>query len=108
VENNIFKKEDLVCLLAEKTGFYKKNMREVVDALEDVILECFQSATFEHDSELHLAPGVVLVGKRKPAGEVTDPRTGETVMGAEKVIPSAVFKQSIRQKLYVRKKKGRK
>jgi hypothetical protein len=54
---------------------------------------------------LHLAPGVVLVGKRKPAGEAKDPRTGETIISPEKVIPSAVFKQSIRLKLY-KKPKG--
>ena len=112
MDSNIFKKEDLVDLLHEKTGFYKKNMLEVVNALEEIILECFQAATFEHDSELHLAPGVVLVGKRKPPCEATDPRTGESIISPEKVIPSAVFKQSIRLKLYKKpkgyKKKGKK
>lgn len=104
----IMKKPELIDELAARTGFYKCNMKVVVDALADIITEHFETAELGADSELHLAPGVVLVGKRKPAGEVTDPRTGETVIGAEKVVPSAVFKQSIRQKLYVRKKKGRK
>jgi hypothetical protein len=53
-----------------------------------------------------------LVGKRKPAGEAKDPRTGDTIVSPEKVIPSAVFKQSIRLKLYKKpkgyKKKGKK
>jgi nucleoid DNA-binding protein len=109
--DNVFKKDDLVDMLHEKTGFYKKHMLEVANALEEIILECFQAATFEHDSELQLAPGVVLVGHRKPAGEAKDPRTGETIMSPEKVIPSATFKQSIRLKLYkkpkgYKKKKG--
>lgn len=98
--SNIYKKDDLVDMLHEKTGFYKMHMREVADALEEIILECLQSATFESDSELQLAPGVVLVGSRKPAGEAKDPRTGEIIVSPEKVIPKAVFKQSIRQKLY--------
>ena len=105
MENNIFKKDDLVELLHKKTGFYKKNMLEVANALEEIIFECLQSATFKQDSELQLAPGVVLVGKRKPAGEAKDPRTGETIISPEKVIPSAVFKQSIRLKLH-KKPKG--
>jgi nucleoid DNA-binding protein len=105
MENNIFKKDDLVDMLHEKTGFYKKHMLEVANALEEIILECFQAATFEHDSELQLAPGVVLIGKRKPAGEAKDPRTGEMIISPEKVIPSATFKQSIRLKLY-KKPKG--
>lgn len=100
----IMKKPELVDELAARTGFFKKNMKEVVDALSDIIEEHFQTAEFGADSELHLAPGVVLVGKRKPAGEAKDPRTGETIVSPEKVIPSATFKQSIRLKLYKKPK----
>ena len=107
----IMKKAELADELAARTGFYKKNMREVVNALSDIVIEHFQTAELGADSEFHLAPGVVLVGKRKPATEAVDPRTGENIISPEKVIPSAVFKQSVRQKLYVRpkgyKKKGK-
>lgn len=103
------KKKELVNELANRTPFYKKNLMEIVEALEDIVIEHFETATFEEDSELHLAPGVVLVGKRKPEGEAKDPRTGETIISPEKVIPSAVFKTSVRKKLYKQpKKKGRK
>ena len=105
MKSNIFNKEDLVEMLHEKTGFYKKHMVEVANALEEIILECFQAATFESDSELRLAPGVILKGTRKRACEAKDPRTGEVIVSPEKVIPSAVFKQSIRLKLY-KKPKG--
>lgn len=101
----IMKKPELVDELAERTGFFKYNMREVVDALADIIEEHFQTAEIGADSELHLAPGVVLVGKRKPAGEAKDPRSGDVIISPEKVIPSATFKQSIRLKLY-KKPKG--
>ena len=108
----IMKKPELIEELAARTGFYKKNMKEVVDALSDIIEEHFLTAKFGENSELHLAPGVVLVGTRKPAGEAKDPRTGETIISPEKVIPSAVFKQSVRQKLYTKtnyyKKKNKK
>lgn len=99
------KKPELTEELAARTGFYKKNSREFVEALSDIIIEHFETAEFGADSELHIAPGVVLVGKRKPAGEAKDPRTGEIVISPEKVIPSAVFKQSVRLKLY-KKPKG--
>ena len=98
--SNIYKKEDLVDMLHEKTGFYKIHMREVANALEDIILECLQSATFEQDSELQLAPGVVICGHRVPEGKSIDPRDRSEIISPEKVIPKAVFKQSIRQKLY--------
>lgn len=101
----IMKKPELVDELSARTGFYKYNMRDVADALADIIEEHFLTAEFGADSELHLAPGVVLVGTRKPAGEAQDPRTGEIIISPEKVIPSAKFKQSIRLKLY-KKPKG--
>ena len=99
------KKDELVEELSARCDFYKKNMRLVVDELANIIIEHFNTAEFGADSELHLAPGIVLIGKRKPSGEAKDPRTGEIIISPEKVIPSAVFKQSLRLKLY-KKPKG--
>lgn len=104
----IMKKEDLVNEIAVRTNFYKTNVREMVEALSDIIQEQFQTAEFGADSELHLAPGVVLVGTRKPEQESIDPRDRSIIITPEKVIPSAVFKQSIRKKLYVQPKKKKK
>jgi hypothetical protein len=101
----IMKKEDLACELAERCGFYKKNMRLVVDELANIIIEHFETAEFDKPSELHLAPGVVLIGSRKPEGKSIDPRDRSEVITPEKVIPSAVFKSSVRLKLY-KKSKG--
>lgn len=101
----IMKKPELIEELSTRTGFYKKNMKEVVDALSDIVEEHFTTAEFGADSELHLAPGVVLCGERKPEGESIDPRDRSVIISPEKVIPYAVFKQSIRKKLYVQKKK---
>lgn len=98
------KKPELIDELAERTGFFKKNMKEVVEALANIIEEHFQTAEFGADSELHLAPGVVLCGERKPEGESIDPRDRSVIISPEKVIPYAVFKQSIRQKLYKKSK----
>ena len=78
------------------------------EALQDIILENFETAELGANSEFYLAPGIVLVGKRKPAGEAKDPRTGEAVVSPEKVIPSAVFKQSVRLKLYKKPKNNKK
>lgn len=111
MEKTVFKKDDLVDMLAKKTGFYKANMRDVLTALEDVIVECLGTATFEHDSEMRLAPGVILVGHRVPEGKALDPRDRSEIISPEKVIPKAIFKQSVRLKLYkkpkgYKKKKG--
>lgn len=101
----VMKKQEIIDEIASRTGFFKCNVKDMVEAYSDVIIEHFQTAEIGADSEFHLAPGIVLIGKRKPAGEAKDPRTGENIVSPEKVIPSAVFKASIRQKLY-KKPKG--
>lgn len=100
----IMKKSELVEELSARTGFYKKNMREVVDALADIIVDQLQTAEIGHDSELHIAPGVLICGERKPEQESIDPRDRSTIITPEKVVPYAIFKQSVRQKLYVKPK----
>lgn len=106
------KKEDLAIELADRTGFYRKNTREIANALADIIIEHFSTATFDEPSELHLAPGLVLIGTRKPEGVSIDPRDRSEIVSPEKVIPSAIFKPSLRLKLYKKpkgyKKKGKK
>lgn len=107
----IMKKPELVDELAARTGFYKRNMKEVVEALNDIIIEHFAEATYDEPSELHIATGVVLGGRRTPAHESIDPRNREVVMTPEKVVPYAEFKPSVRLKLYKKpkgyKKKGK-
>lgn len=97
--DRVMKKNELIDELAARTGFYKKNMKDVVFALADIITEHFETATYEDDSELHIAPGVLICGRRTPEHESIDPRTRETITTPEKVVPYAVFKRSVRQKL---------
>lgn len=99
------KKPELTDELAKRTGFYKYNMKEVVDALADIVEEHFLEATYDEPAELHIAPGVLICGRRTPEREAFDPRTRETIITPEKVVPYATFKPSIRKKLYVQKKK---
>ena len=104
------KKPELVEELSARTGFYKKHMREVVDALADIVVDSLKTAGVNEDehSELHIAPGVLICGRRVLAHESINPQDRSVCMTPEKVIPYAEFKPSIRQKLYVHKKKGRK
>ena len=104
----IMKKDDIIDELSTRTGFFKKNMREVLDTLSDIIIEHFDTAKFGEDSEFHIAPGIVLKGTRKPEGRALDPRDRSEIITPEKVVPSAVFKQSVRLKLYKDLKKKRK
>lgn len=102
----VMKKPELIDELSERTGFFKKNMKDVVDALADIVVEHFETATYDEPSELHIAPGVLICGRRTPEHESINPQNREVIITPEKVVPYAKFKPSIRQKLYV-KPKGR-
>ena len=95
----IMKKPELADALAERTGFYKGNMREVVDALADIVIDQLLTATYDEPAEIHISPGVIIGGKRYPERMVVNPSTQEAVMTAEKVIPYSKFKVSARRKL---------
>ena len=100
----IMKKQEIIDEIAVRTNFFKVNVKSMVEALQDIIVEHFETAEIGANSEFYLAPGIVLVGVRKPAGEAKNPKTGETVLSPEKVIPKVTFKTSLRQKLYKKSK----
>lgn len=95
-------KEDVARAVAEESGFYIKNCRVLLDALEQVILANMKMARIDNDSEMYLAKGVYLQGKRKPETESIDPRDRSVCVSPEKVIPSARFTQQFRNKLFAK------
>lgn len=99
----VLKRKELVNLLSEKTGFYKKNIDEILDALDDVIVENMSAATKKEPSEIHLSLGFVFGGRYSPKHEARDPRTGETVMTPAKYIPYARFSSHFRKKINKKK-----
>ena len=100
----VLKRDDLARLLAEKTGFYIKNMDETLRALDEIIIENMSAATKKEPSEIHLSLGFVLGGRYSPKHEVRDPRTGETVMTPAKYIPYARFSPHFRKKINKKKR----
>lgn len=95
----VLKKEQLVDILSDRTGFYKKNIREILDALDDVIVENMSAATKKEPSEICLSLGFIFGGRYAPRREAKDPRTGETIMTPAKYIPYAKFTPSFRKKI---------
>lgn len=95
----VLKRKELVDELSIRTGFYKKNIDAILDALDDVIVENMSAATKKNPSEIHLSHGFVFGGRYSPKHEVRDPRNGNVVMTPAKYIPYARFKTSFRKKI---------
>ena len=97
--NRVMKRKELVDELSVRTGFYKKNILEILDALDDVIVENMSMAKKTKPSEVYLSNGFVFGGKYSPRHEVRNPQTGEMVMTPAKYVPYAKFKSSFRKKI---------
>lgn len=95
----VLKRQQLVDILSERTGFYKKNINEILDALDDVIVENMSAATKTEPSEIHLSLGFVFGGRYSPKKKATDPRDGSIITTPAKYIPYAKFKPSFRKKI---------
>lgn len=95
----VMKRKQLVDELNARTGFYKKNIDEILNALDDIIVENMSMATKTEPSEVCLSLGFTFGGRYSPKREVRDPRNGNVVMTPAKYIPYARFTPSFRKKI---------
>lgn len=97
--NKYMTQDDIVDELKERTGFYKKHIKTLLEALDDIIVENMNTATYDEPSEIRLFSGWRLGAKRVPDREWREPRNGGTTITPEKLIPYCKLKQSFRQRL---------
>lgn len=90
---------DMIEEISDRTGMYRKYVKEVLTVLEQIILENITSATLDTRSECRFVRGITIGGYVMPEREVRDPRNGETVRSPEKFIPYCRFSQSLRRGL---------
>ena len=99
----VMQRKELVDEIALRTGFYKNNINEILEALDDIIVENMSMATKKEPSEIRLSLGFVFGGRYSPKREAKDPRNGETIMTPAKYIPYAKFSPSFRKKINKKK-----
>ena len=100
-------KDQMARDLAEKTGYYLKDVKAVLSAMDDVVKEYFAEVTDDEDISVQIVEGVKLSCKVVPERERVNPATGEPVVCKATVKPgvkySTVFREAI-QKQYENKK----
>lgn len=89
---------DVVDELNERTGFYKKDIRVVLEELENIILENMQMATIDEPSECRLFFGFIIGAKRIPTKKRIHPKTRELIDVAEHLNPYVRFKSTFQKK----------
>lgn len=72
----------------------KKTVREIYNAIEDLVFSTLSSANADNDVSVRLFEGVVLDGVYVPAHEKVNNLTGEMIITKEKISPKARITRS--------------
>lgn len=100
-------KDQMARDIAEKSGYYLKDVKVVLSVMDDLVKEYFADVTDDTDVFVQIVEGVKLSCKVVPERERVNPATGEPVVCKATVKPgvkySSVFRNTI-QKQYDDKK----
>ena len=85
------KRTDVIKAVAEKLDFTQKDVKSVLDGLQEVV--------FEHakDEDVPVFGGLTLTSVIKPSRTCRNPRTGEMVNVPEKRVPKAKLGSAFRE-----------
>lgn len=102
-------REDMIKKLSERSGYYQKDIRLLLQCFDDVVFEELCNATLEEEVQVQLISGlkcnVKILGER----ERVNPQTQEPIIVGETARPYAKFSQVFKIKLqeaYDNKKNG--
>ena len=100
-------KDQMARDIAEKSGYYLKDVKTVLSVMDDLVKEYFADVTDDRDVSVQIVEGVKISCKVVPERERVNPATGEPIVCKATVKPgvkySVVFRDTI-QKQYEEKK----
>ena len=92
-------REQMIARVAEEANYWKKDVRNVFNALDKVILDCFGELTDEEPISIRILPGFALTGYVVPERERVDPRNREPIICPPTVKVSAKYSDLFKEKI---------
>ena len=105
----VITRELLIKRLADKSGYYQRDIRALLHSLDDVVLEYFDEVDSNEEVTLQLVKGIKVGCKVVEARDRVDPRTQEPIVVPATIKPFAKFSQDFRETIqtqYDAKKDG--
>jgi hypothetical protein len=102
-------REEMVRRLSEKSGYYMKDVRALLQCMDEVVFDALCEATLEDEVQVQIVTGIKCGCKVLESRERVDPRNQNPIIVGETVKPFAKFSQDYRLKLqeaYDNKKNG--
>lgn len=103
----IYTRDMIVKMLSERCGFYKKDVRSLLNVFDDLLEELFSNVDGDEDVLIQLLRGVKLGAKVVPERERVDPRNRHTITCKPTVKPYVKWSENFKtivQKNYDDKK----
>lgn len=92
-------REEMVRKLSERSGYYIKDVRALLQCMDDVVFEELCGVTEEDDVTIQLVQGIKVSTHVVPERDRVDPRTQEPIIVKATVKPACKFSQDYRFKL---------
>jgi nucleoid DNA-binding protein len=92
-------REDMIKKLSEKSGFYMKDVRSLLQCLDEIVFDELSKATLEDEVQIQMVTGIKCGVKIVESRERVNPRTQEPIVVGETAKPFAKFSQDYRFKL---------
>ena len=102
-------REIMIKKLSETSGYYQKDIKVLLQALDEVVFECLSDVTDEEDVFVQLVKGIKCGCKIVPERTRKDPRTQDDIICRATVKPFAKFSDDFRvaiQNQYEERKGG--
>ena len=92
-------REDMIKKLSDKSGYYQKDMRMLLQCLDEVVFEELSSVTDDEEILIQLVSGIKVKTAIVPERDRVDPRNQKPITVKATVKPACKFSQDYRFKL---------
>ena len=92
-------REEMVKRLSERSGYYQKDVRTLLQCMDNVVFEELSKATLNEEVQIQIVTGIKCGCKIVESRERVDPRNQNPIIVGETVKPFAKFSQDYRFKL---------
>ena len=92
-------REEMVRRLSERSGYYMKDVRSLLQCMDEVVFDTLCEVTDEDDVSIQLVQGIKVSAHVVPERDRVDPRTQEPIVVKATVKPACKFSQDYRLKL---------
>lgn len=92
-------REEMIRKLSDKSGYYQKDVRTLLQCMDEVVFEELSKATIEDEVQIQMVTGIKCGVKIIESRDRVDPRTQQPIVVGETAKPFAKFSQDYRFKL---------